>query len=183
MAREYRRSILIYNTARLYDLPGLEILARMYIEQFGETLSVFDMLRATRDVFSKLPKDEAWLPSYIKRNLQQTFMSDRSIFKRDEIYSVLGEDRDFDKAIMRIIVDIYSTDLQLLENKCVTKEPPTKACAAEACAAEEWRAYAHPVPKRLVLDVNLYDDWTNPSSKKRAKREKILKEKCLPIPD
>lgn len=127
VAREYRRSILVYKAARLYDLPGLEVLARKYIEQFGESLPLFDILRATRDAFSRLPKDESWLPSYIKRNLQQSFMSDRSIFKRDEIYSVLGEDHDFDKAVMRMIVDIYSTDLQLLEDKCIAKSIPLKS--------------------------------------------------------
>ena len=54
-------------------------------------------------------------------------MADRSIFKRDEIYSILGEDRDFDKTVMRMIVDIYSTDLQLLEDKCIAKSIPLKS--------------------------------------------------------
>ena len=70
MGRGYRRIIQVYKATRLYDLPNLVILARKYIERFGEALSVLDILRAARDIFPKLPKDKIWLPSYIKRNLQ-----------------------------------------------------------------------------------------------------------------
>ena len=70
VGRGYRRIIQVYKATRLYDLPNLVILARKYIERFGEALSVLDILRAARDIFPKLPKDKIWLPSYIKRNLQ-----------------------------------------------------------------------------------------------------------------
>ncbi len=67
VAREYKRSVLVYQASRTYQLPALEAFARDYIERLGEELSITDILRITREVFSKLPDDETWLPNYIER--------------------------------------------------------------------------------------------------------------------
>ena len=40
IAREYKRSILVYQASRIYYLPDLEALAKQKIEQLGEEVSV-----------------------------------------------------------------------------------------------------------------------------------------------
>ncbi|OJD22777.1 hypothetical protein ACJ73_05871 [Blastomyces percursus] len=77
-AGEYRRSTLVYQVARTYGLPELEALAKKYMEHFGGSVSIFDILRAAKGVFSKLPDDEVWLPRYIKTKLQRAFVSDET---------------------------------------------------------------------------------------------------------
>lgn len=117
IAREYRRSVLVYEAARTYDIPDLEALARKYIEHFGMALSLFDVLRTIKEVFSKLPEDESWVPLYVKQKLKQSFLIDESIFTGDEFFGILGEDRYFSNTVFKMIIDIYSTRLQLLESQ------------------------------------------------------------------
>lgn len=121
IAREYRRSVLVYEAARTYDIFDLEALARRYIEHFGEALSLFDVLRTAKEVFSTLPDDESWLPHYIKQKLEQSFLVDKSIFTDDEFFGILGEDRYFSNAIFKMSLEIYSTRLQLLESRLAHK--------------------------------------------------------------
>lgn len=117
IAREYRRSVLVYEAAKTYDIPDLEALARKYIEHFGKALSLFDVLRAIKEVFSKLPEDESWVPLYVKQKLKQSFLIDESIFTDDEFFGILGEDRYFSNTVFKMIIDIYSTRLRLLESQ------------------------------------------------------------------
>ena len=58
IAREYRRSLLVYQESRTYGLTSLEAFARHYVESLGEEMTVPDILRVTGEVFSKLPEDE-----------------------------------------------------------------------------------------------------------------------------
>lgn len=117
IAREYRRSVLVYEAARAYDIPDLGALARKYIEHFGEALSLFDILRTVKEVFSKLPEDESWLPLYVKQKLNHIFLFDESTFTDDEFFGILGEDRYFSNAVFKMTLDIYSTRLQFLESE------------------------------------------------------------------
>ncbi|KAJ5469743.1 hypothetical protein N7539_009361 [Penicillium diatomitis] len=104
--REYRRSVLIYQASRTYQLPSLEALARDYIERFGEEMSISDILRTTSEVFSNLPEDETWLPKYIERNLRHSLRSSKSKFDVDELYKAFGQDHYFDNTVTRMMLEI-----------------------------------------------------------------------------
>jgi len=78
--REYRRSVLVYHASRMYNITDLEILARKYIEHFDEAISTFEILRSIGEIFPKLPEDEVWLPSYVKKVLRRSFVSGNSRF-------------------------------------------------------------------------------------------------------
>ncbi|PGG94985.1 hypothetical protein AJ80_10061, partial [Polytolypa hystricis UAMH7299] len=131
--REYKRSVLAYHAARKHRLPELEVLSKKYIEHFGESISIFDILRAAGKAFSKLPDDEGWLLSHIKTKLQRAFESDETIFKCEEFNCGLGEDLAFCKAVLRTVIDIYSTQLLVVRNthgnqksliECGAEDPP-----------------------------------------------------------
>ena len=87
--REYERSVMVYHASRVYEILDLEILARKYIEYFGEAISISGILRSTKKIFSKLPEDEVWLPDYLKGVLQQSFASNNSRFDFDHMPGVL----------------------------------------------------------------------------------------------
>lgn len=86
--REYRRSLSVYQASRAYNIPELGELAKKYAEHFVQAVSFYEILRATREVFSKLPEDESWLPSYMERVLDRTSMFHEGRF--DDILTGLG---------------------------------------------------------------------------------------------
>ncbi|RHZ60744.1 uncharacterized protein CDV56_108116 [Aspergillus thermomutatus] len=140
MAIEYRRSMLVYQAARKYDLYNLETYAKKYIEMFGESMSTFDRMEAAREIYSKLPQDETWLASYINKQLRIAFSLDKNIFQREEFYHGVGKDPVFDKAVMRMVVDIYSEILSRQVTETTPEEDAAEDCAAEDCAAEDGAA-------------------------------------------
>ncbi|KAF7164511.1 hypothetical protein CNMCM6106_001029 [Aspergillus hiratsukae] len=145
MAIEYRRSMLVYHAARKYDLYDLEMYAKKYIEMFGDSMSAFDRMEAAREIYSKLPQDEVWLPSYVNEQLRMLFSLDKKVFQREEFYHGVGKDPAFEKAIMRMIVNIYSEVLsrqvtETIPEEGVAEEADVEDGAAEDGAAEEGAA-------------------------------------------
>lgn len=55
---KFRRSMLVYQAAKEYDLYNLETYAKKYIKVFGESMSIFDIMEAAREIYSKLPKNK-----------------------------------------------------------------------------------------------------------------------------
>ncbi|GFF50455.1 hypothetical protein IFM46972_09049, partial [Aspergillus udagawae] len=137
MAIEYRRSMLVYQAAREYDLYDLETYAKKYIEMFGESMSIFDRMEAAREIYSKLPQNETWLASYINKQLQIAFSLDTNIFQREDFYDGVGKDPIFDKAVMRMVVDIYSEVLSRQVTEAAPEEGVAEEGTAEDCAVED----------------------------------------------
>ncbi|KAF4264834.1 hypothetical protein CNMCM8812_003392 [Aspergillus fumigatus] len=134
---EFRRSMLVYQAAKEYDLYDLETYAKKYIEVFGESMSIFDIMEAAREIYSKLPKDEIWLTGYIYKQLQIAFSLDRNIFQRVDLYDGVGKDPNFDKDVMRMVVNIYSEVLSRQVNETALEGSIAEEGAAEDCAAED----------------------------------------------
>ncbi|EAW14873.1 uncharacterized protein ACLA_002840 [Aspergillus clavatus NRRL 1] len=137
MAIEYRRSMLVYQAARKYDLCDLETYAKKYIEMFGESMSTFDRMEAAREIYSRLPQDETWLASYINKQLRIAFSLDETIFQREEFYHGVGKDPVFDKAVMRMVVNIYSELLSRRNTETTPEEGVAEEGTAEDCAVED----------------------------------------------
>ncbi|KAF4292865.1 hypothetical protein KXX33_009211 [Aspergillus fumigatus] len=181
VAIEYRRSMLVYHAARKYDLYDLEVYAKKYIQMFGQSMSAFDSMEAARKIYSKLPRDEAWLPSYLHERLRLAFLMDANIFQGDEFYDGVGKDPDFDKAVMRMVVNIYSEALSKQGTAAVLEEtvaeegvaeedssaPPvaeedlTEPPFAEEAFAEE--AFAEPPVAEVVEDAASFSLPAEPS--------------------
>ncbi|KAE8372308.1 hypothetical protein BDV26DRAFT_297983 [Aspergillus bertholletiae] len=107
--KEFERSIHAYCAALVYGIHGLETLAKRYIEILGSLVSVFDVLRSVKTVFSKIPSDAVWIRNYIQWHLERAFSSDESVFHRDELYQALGNDPSFSEMVMRMIFGIYDS--------------------------------------------------------------------------
>lgn len=128
MAREYRRSVLIYLASRKYGLADLEALARKYIQRFGDELSLPVMLKETKDLFLTLPEDEDWFPSYVKEKLQQMLKPTEPGFNLNEFYNCIDQDKNFGVFVLKMAVEILFDHLPLWERiseygKCHFADP------------------------------------------------------------
>ena len=86
-------------------------------------MPIFSILQATRKVYSKLPHGECWLHDYLYTKLQAAFALDESTFKCDEFYCGFGEDHLLDKAVMRMLVNIYIDKISSLRSLESQKGP------------------------------------------------------------
>jgi hypothetical protein len=129
--------MLVYQVAREYDSYDLETYAKKYIEMFGESMSIFDIMEAAREVYSKLPKDETWLDKYINKQLRIVFSTDTNIFQREEFYLDVGKDSVFDNTVMRMVVNIYSEVLPRQVTETITEGGVAEEGAVEDGAEEE----------------------------------------------
>ncbi|KAL2820985.1 hypothetical protein BDW59DRAFT_164389 [Aspergillus cavernicola] len=136
VAREYKRSVLVYQASRTYSLPDLEFLAKQKIEILGEEMSMLDILQTTRDVFSSLPEGETWLPSYIERNLQQCLKSGQPGIVLDKLYSTIGQNHHFDNAVMKMMLEILSARVLYDQNEPAVKEPESEKPVADKTVEE-----------------------------------------------
>ncbi|KAM5446406.1 hypothetical protein MaudCBS49596_006665 [Microsporum audouinii] len=137
IAREMRRSVQAYYAARVYGLTGLEAFAKVYIKQFSESVSVFDLLQEVRSIFSKLPVGEVWLPSHIDARLAKEYERDENIFEDKEFCNLFGEEKNFDKAILRMVINIYSSRLSSLQRQVIKQKNESGAATEEPPIAEE----------------------------------------------
>jgi hypothetical protein len=117
VAIEFRRSVLVYQASRTYGLPILEALARKYLEYFGESIPISDIIIAARQVFPRLPDDETWLPSYIKRRLQQCLGTGGLKFNVKELSNCISGEERFGFIIMKMMLEILAARLQRLDDK------------------------------------------------------------------
>jgi hypothetical protein len=78
------------------------------MQHFDNELSIIEILRVMRDVFSSLPAGETWLPSYIQENLQRQLKPNDPGLGLREFYDIIGQDHQFDNAVMKLIIEILS---------------------------------------------------------------------------
>lgn len=117
---EYKRSVQVYYAARMYGLHGLDTLARNYIMVLSESLSIFQILRGVRLIFSKLPEDEEWFHNYLHSKLSSSFTKDETTFQLDEFYSEILDDPTLSKAVLKYIVQAFTTETSRLRNLSAT---------------------------------------------------------------
>ncbi|CAG8119635.1 unnamed protein product [Penicillium nalgiovense] len=108
LAREYKRSVLVYHASRTWGLTDLEVLSQQKMLHLDEELPVLGILRIMRDIFSSLPTGETWLPGYIQGNLQRSLRPNDPGLGLQEFYSVIGQDHHFDNAVMKMIIEMLS---------------------------------------------------------------------------
>jgi hypothetical protein len=106
---EYRRSVLVYQTAVLCGLPSLAAHAKENIKIFGKSVSIFEALDVGREVYEKLPEDETWFPDHLREKLRKGFDADESVFARGRFLEHVKE--PFSRTLIQIVVDIFGSKL------------------------------------------------------------------------
>lgn len=111
---EYKRSVQTYYAARKYEIHGLDTFAQNYIMTLSESLSIFQILRGARLIFSRLPEDEKWFHDYLHSKLSSSLAKDETTFQLDEFYNEIVDDPALSKDAMRIIVQgVYHRGIAL----------------------------------------------------------------------
>lgn len=112
VAREYRKSVFVYEASRKYGIIDLENLAHQYIQRFGEGLTLSEILSETSDIFSRQWEDKDWFPDFIRGELQR-FLGPSEISRNlDELSKGLGQNDRFDNIVLKIVVDILYARLR-----------------------------------------------------------------------
>jgi hypothetical protein len=83
---EFKRAFLAYLAAKTYNLYGLQELAKEKIEHFGAELSIFDIVEAVRDEFSKLSVGIPWFHEYLEGKVKAAFQEDHTVFAREDFF-------------------------------------------------------------------------------------------------
>ncbi|KAI1833669.1 hypothetical protein DTO046C5_7754 [Penicillium roqueforti] len=180
LAREYKRSVLVYHASRTWGLTDLENLAKQKMQHLDEEVPILEMLRVMRDVFSSLPADENWLPGYIQGNLQRLLKPDDPGLGLCEFYNILGQDHQFDNAVMKMILKILSIRLFHMKdqhanilNGIISEESPLQGPTPEE---------PEPVPEETYPEP----DWPEPVSdwpESVPEEPEPTPEETEPVPD
>ncbi|PYI07242.1 hypothetical protein BO78DRAFT_367131 [Aspergillus sclerotiicarbonarius CBS 121057] len=113
---EYRRSVLAYSAASKYELRGLLILAKKYMQKLDKDLSIFDILSVARKAFGKIPDYDQWFFStYIKSRLAAAFDEDEDLFESPRFQYLLGAEPGFVTCLVQAMVAIYEAKISELK--------------------------------------------------------------------
>lgn len=112
IAREYRKSVFVYEASRKYGIADLEHRAHQYIQHFGDKLSLAEILRETNDIFPRDPEDETWFSNYIGGELQRILGRSEISCSLDELYQGLGQNDRFDNIVLKMVVEILHVRLR-----------------------------------------------------------------------
>lgn len=105
---EYKRSVRLYCIARTYGLFRLETLSMVRIESFKDGISIWDTLDIAEEAYKKLSTSAAWFTMYLKEKLHSAITEDKHLLTRKKFLDRFGSTVEFDKAMMKIIANIYT---------------------------------------------------------------------------
>lgn len=106
---EYKRSVRLYCTAKTYCLCRLEALCKVQIESFKDSISIWDTLDIAEEVYKKLPINDAkWFSMYLEGKMQAAINEDKHLLTRKKFQGSIGRTTEFDKALIKIIAQIYT---------------------------------------------------------------------------
>lgn len=111
IAREYRKSVFVYEASRKYGITDLEKLAYQYLQTFRSELSLSEILRETGDIFSRISEDETWFHDFIKEELRRILGASEIPHNLDELYKGLGQNTRFDNMVLKMVVEILHVRL------------------------------------------------------------------------
>jgi len=102
----FTQALLVYiATAECSSLGGLEAAAVHEMEGHGSDLSIFEVLSATENHFSKLTK-KSWVHDYLPKRAREAFEENHGIFKTEAFLESIGG-AEFYRFMMTCAVDLY----------------------------------------------------------------------------
>lgn len=122
--REYRRSVRLYCVARTYGLAGLTYLSICHIEHPQDEISIWNVLDTAQEAYEKLPDDEFWFDSYLRRKLKASLRVDKYLLKKKEFLGRIGKVKKFDQALMKGIAEFYTERAEPDNHKEGTNKEP-----------------------------------------------------------
>ncbi|MCJ1242886.1 hypothetical protein MMC30_000082 [Trapelia coarctata] len=137
---ELKRNIRIYCVAKKYKLAGLETLAKSTIESFEGEVSISEFLDIAKEAYQALPYDDIWFGFYLKKMINTVFKAAENWFGKSHFLEHIGEVKNFDRSLVKIIVELYTENIRSTAGKAEDpfKESPCQAirmpiCSKSAC--------------------------------------------------
>ncbi|KAA8652786.1 uncharacterized protein ATNIH1004_001691 [Aspergillus tanneri] len=128
--------------------------------QVYESLSIFQILRGARIIFSRFSEDKKWFYGYLHSKLSSSFVKDKTTFQLDEFYDEIADDPVLSKAVMKMVARVFTAQLSCLRHSPqatesgseVDREPDElDICKLALAAPEEKPTYT----ARLAPSPNL----------------------------
>ncbi|GMF82062.1 unnamed protein product [Aspergillus oryzae] len=112
----YAQSVLAYCTATKYSLSGLQDHAKGFMEAFGPSISIHDIVDLAREVYSRIGED-LWYLQHLTARIQAAFDADDTIFSEERFLNGFGEGSPLDKFLVRIMTQAFYTTIgSILQN-------------------------------------------------------------------
>ena len=112
----YAQSVLAYCTATKYSLSGLQDHAKGFMEAFGPSNSIHDIVDLAREVYSRVGEDP-WYLQHLTARIQAAFDADDRIFSEERFLNGFGEGSPLDKFLVRIMTQAFYTTIgSILQN-------------------------------------------------------------------
>ena len=110
---EFKRAFLVYIAAKKYGIQNLSHLAKREMKHFGAKMSVFDIIEAVREDFSRTPDNAIWVQRYLERRAKAAFEADHTVFAKDDWLDRF-ENGDLVKFLAKCVVQLYSSTVSRL---------------------------------------------------------------------
>lgn len=88
------------------------------IERFKDGISIWSTLDIAEEAYQKLPIDDTvWFSNYLEGKMEAAIKGDKHLLTRKEFLGRIGRTTELDKALMKIIAQIYTGGNEAEEKK------------------------------------------------------------------
>lgn len=136
---EFRRAFSAYVMANTYQLAGLQQLAMHEIESFGRDMTVFDILAAIDEDFSRLPDSAISFEEYLMVKARNAFEKDHAVFLEDGTFDRINSvalSKILARCVMQLYKDKVTHMLRVEGSLCQSPEKYKAAPSMEANGVE-----------------------------------------------
>lgn len=104
---EFTKAFVTYNTAKTYEIAGLQQLAVNAMVKFGAAMTIWNVLGAINEDFSKLTGDISWFEQYLITKFEDAFEEDFTIFATGYFFDHVSN-MDLYKFSVNCVMGLYS---------------------------------------------------------------------------
>jgi hypothetical protein len=103
---EFKRAFSAFVTAETYELAGLQRLAMQNIEQYGERMTIFDIVHAIDEDFSRLSDSTTDFQGYLKAKVGNEFQKNHNDFHNNGLFDRISNIA-LSKALAKCVMELY----------------------------------------------------------------------------
>jgi hypothetical protein len=126
MRFEFKRAFSAFVTAETYELTGLQRLAMQNIEQYGERMTIFDIVHAIDEDFSRLSDSTTDFQRYLEAKARDAFQKDHNDFHNNGVFDRIS-DIALSKVLAKCVMKLYEDKIShMIQAERSTYGFPTK---------------------------------------------------------
>jgi hypothetical protein len=123
---EFKRAFSAFVTAETYKLTGLQRLAMQNIEQYGERMTIFDIVHTIDEDFSRLLDSTTEFQRYLKAKARDAFQKDHNDFYNNGVFDRISNIA-LSKVLAKCVMKLYEDKItHMIQAERSTYGFPTK---------------------------------------------------------